>query len=174
MPTTITATAQETIDLGRQLASRLQGGEVICLHGELGAGKTTFTKGLAAALGVREEITSPTFTLMNVYPVGSNSYQLSRRPGPDGHRDSPSGSRRPGRDPELASGPATSFVHIDTYRLEDENELYAIGTQDYLGAPGTVTIVEWPEKMKALLTDKKKIDVYFEHAPGGGRKITIN
>ncbi len=48
----------------------MNGGEIILLNGDLGAGKTTFTKGLALALGVMEEVTSPTFTIMNVYTSG--------------------------------------------------------------------------------------------------------
>ena len=52
------------------LAEKLTGGEVILLEGRLGAGKTTFTKGLAAALGVKERVTSPTFTIMNEYDGG--------------------------------------------------------------------------------------------------------
>lgn len=64
-----TNSAEETKQLGRDLAAKLTGGMVVCLHGELGAGKTTFVKGLAEALGVTEEMTSPTFTLMNVHQV---------------------------------------------------------------------------------------------------------
>lgn len=60
----------ETYDLAEKLADTLKGGEIILLNGDLGAGKTTFTKGLAEALGVVEEVTSPTFTIMNVYTSG--------------------------------------------------------------------------------------------------------
>lgn len=62
-----TASATATIALGGALARQLQGGEVLALVGNLGAGKTTFVKGLARGLGVRETITSPTFVLMKVY-----------------------------------------------------------------------------------------------------------
>ncbi len=63
-------TIAETYDLAEKLAESLKGGEIILLNGDLGAGKTTFTKGLAEALGVQEEVTSPTFTIMNVYTSG--------------------------------------------------------------------------------------------------------
>lgn len=57
-----------TENLGRILGSRLQDGDVICLTGDLGAGKTLLSRGVAEALGVpSEEVTSPTFTIMNVY-----------------------------------------------------------------------------------------------------------
>lgn len=61
---------EETFELAGRVADTLKGGETIVLEGDLGAGKTTFTKGLAKALGVAEEVTSPTFTVMNVYEDG--------------------------------------------------------------------------------------------------------
>lgn len=60
----------ETYALAKKVADTLDGGEVLLLDGDLGAGKTTFTKGLAKALGVKEEVTSPTFTILNVYEDG--------------------------------------------------------------------------------------------------------
>ncbi len=61
---------EQTYALAKKIADTLQGGEVILLSGDLGAGKTTFTKGLAKALGVVDEVTSPTFTILNVYEDG--------------------------------------------------------------------------------------------------------
>ncbi len=63
----ITASAEETLALGRELAADLQPGAVITLSGVLGAGKTTLVKGVAAGLGVTEPVTSPTFTLVQEY-----------------------------------------------------------------------------------------------------------
>ena len=48
-----------------------------------------------------------------------------------------------------------SLVHIDTYRLKNDQELIDIGAEDYLGAPDTICVVEWPEKIKNLLKNKK-------------------
>jgi tRNA threonylcarbamoyladenosine biosynthesis protein TsaE len=63
-----TQSAQETFALGKQLGEQLRGGEILLLDGPLGAGKTVFVKGLASALGVDpEEVTSPSFTLVNPY-----------------------------------------------------------------------------------------------------------
>lgn len=56
------------MELAAETAKRLRGGEVLALSGELGGGKTTFTKGLAEALRVDESITSPTFVMLKVYP----------------------------------------------------------------------------------------------------------
>ena len=59
-----------TAELARRLAGALRPGTVICLDGDLGAGKTLFVQNLAASLGVQGEVTSPTFNLMNVYEDG--------------------------------------------------------------------------------------------------------
>ena len=66
----ISRSLKDTEALAKRVADTLTGGEVIILSGDLGAGKTTFTKGLAKALGVESEVTSPTFTIMNVYEEG--------------------------------------------------------------------------------------------------------
>jgi tRNA threonylcarbamoyladenosine biosynthesis protein TsaE len=60
--------ASETFVLGKQIGAQLRGGEILLLHGPLGAGKTIFVKGIAAGLDVDpEEVTSPSFTLVNPY-----------------------------------------------------------------------------------------------------------
>ena len=63
----ITRTADQTIDLGRRIGSVLRDGDVLVLNGDLGAGKTQLTKGIAEAMGVRDSVTSPTFTIQMVY-----------------------------------------------------------------------------------------------------------
>lgn len=63
----ITSSEQQTFNFAKKFAKRLKGGEIIGLTGDLGAGKTIFTKGLAAGLGIKKNITSPTFVLMKVY-----------------------------------------------------------------------------------------------------------
>ncbi len=57
----------DTISFAQNFAKTLQGGDVVLLSGELGAGKTHFTKGLALGIGITDTVTSPTFTLHNVY-----------------------------------------------------------------------------------------------------------
>ncbi len=63
----ITGSPEESFEIGRELGETLEDGDIIALHGQLGAGKTVFAKGIAAGLGVEEEITSPTFTLLKEY-----------------------------------------------------------------------------------------------------------
>ena len=60
---------EETNQIAKDLADKLQGGETIALSGNLGVGKTVFVKALAKALGIKEEVTSPTFVLMKVYDI---------------------------------------------------------------------------------------------------------
>ena len=68
---TITTNSPEQTELlGKKLAARLNPGDVIAYYGDLGAGKTAFTRGLAAGLGVTESVTSPTYTIVNEYLSG--------------------------------------------------------------------------------------------------------
>ena len=131
-----TKTTEEMIALGEKIASKLNGGDIILLQGELGAGKTTMSKGIAKGLGITDEIVSPTFTLMNVYENGK-------------------------------------LVHIDTYRLENADGLLEIGVEDYLGQADTITIVEWPEKIKNLLDNKKTIEISIVKQDDNSREISI-
>jgi tRNA threonylcarbamoyladenosine biosynthesis protein TsaE len=67
---TVTNSAEETRALGEQLAERLSAGDVVTLEGELGAGKSELARGIARGLGVTETVTSPSFTILNVYESG--------------------------------------------------------------------------------------------------------
>lgn len=69
------ATAEEMIELGRKIGSQLVGGQTIELIGDVGAGKTTITKGIAEALGVNDVVSSPSFTINNNY-TGCNDTTL--------------------------------------------------------------------------------------------------
>lgn len=69
MPTHHTTSALETQKLASILARQLKGGEVLCLSGDLGSGKTTFVQGFLRALGVTQPVTSPTFVLQKIYHV---------------------------------------------------------------------------------------------------------
>ncbi len=62
-----TATPEETIDLGMRIGALLEKGDVLAMTGTLAAGKTTITKGIAKALGIDDEVTSPTFCLISEY-----------------------------------------------------------------------------------------------------------
>ena len=104
---------EETEEFGIKLGKSLKSGDIVCLNGDLGAGKTTLTKSIGLGLDVKEYITSPTFTLINQYR---------------------------GRLP---------VYHFDVYRLENVDELYDLGFDEYFYGNG-VCIVEWAEKSKTL------------------------
>lgn len=123
---------EETWDAAKTFLEDLEidGGKsvVVGLSGELGSGKTTFTKGVADALGVEKEgVTSPTFVLQKIYPIKDN--------------------------PRF-----TQLVHMDAYRLESANELSAFDWLRAVNDEGSLILVEWPENVKeALPEDSKKI-----------------
>jgi tRNA threonylcarbamoyladenosine biosynthesis protein TsaE len=141
-----TFSEEETKNLGKKIAHDIKGGTILCLHGELGAGKTTFVQGIAEGYGITSHITSPTFAIMNIYEIKDKSSEL----------------RSPAK-----------LVHIDTYRLKDENELVAIGAEDYIGEQDTLTVIEWPEKIFDLLKNKKVVNIMLNHLKAGGREIII-
>ena len=126
--------------LGAQLAQAAHGGDIFTLSGNLGAGKTTLARGFFIALGVTQHITSPTFTLMNTYP--------------------------------LSGVDAKTGVHIDTYRLENEKELFDIGADEYIGEKNSITLIEWPEKLSAILAGKKVHTITIQHS-SDGRIVTV-
>lgn len=63
----ISKSVEQTVKIAEEYAATLSGGDVVLLRGEMGAGKTAFTKGIAKALGIEDEITSPTYAYMNDY-----------------------------------------------------------------------------------------------------------
>ena len=132
---------EETWELARKLAAELKPGDVICLEGDLGAGKTTFTQGLAAALGVPGRVTSPTFCIVQEHRRQSNNRTIEQS----------------NNSPDL-------LVHMDLYRLHGEDDVIAIGWEDYL-AEGAILVVEWPERAGALIPAEAK-HVVFTHLDG--------
>lgn len=71
--TFFSASEKQTLNFAKKFSKNLTGGQTLGLIGNLGAGKTVFTKGLALGLGIKKNITSPTFVLMKVYPIKSKS-----------------------------------------------------------------------------------------------------
>ena len=131
---------EETKAIGYNLGKALNSGDIICLTGDLGTGKTHITKGIAEGLEINEPITSPTFTIVNEYH----------------------------------SGRLTLF-HFDVYRVNDPDEIYAIGFDDYIFSDG-VSIIEWANYIEELIPEEY-IHIKIEKLPDMGenfRKISIN
>ena len=72
----VTKTAEETMELGRKLGELLEPGNVVALTGDLGAGKTTLTKGVAVGMGIKDDIHSPTFTLIHEHHGNKILYHI--------------------------------------------------------------------------------------------------
>jgi tRNA threonylcarbamoyladenosine biosynthesis protein TsaE len=139
-------TLSDTKKLAAKLAGELKGSKVIGLTGNLGAGKTTFTQFLAAALGVKQTVNSPTFNIIKVYSVVS----LRGVPSCSGRRGNLAvhgiASPTARNDKKIKN-----FIHIDAYRLASPAELMALGVEEYFNDKQTVTIIEWADKVKSIL-----------------------
>ncbi len=68
--TAVSLCPEDTFALGKELGEKAKPGDVICLDGDLGVGKTVFTQGFAAGLGITEPVNSPTFTIVQQYDEG--------------------------------------------------------------------------------------------------------
>lgn len=75
-----TKSEEETIDLGKKIGDLLESGDILCLTGDLGAGKTALTKSIAAELGIEDYVTSPTFNIVNQYfgKINLNHFDVYR------------------------------------------------------------------------------------------------
>lgn len=131
----ITKTTKQTSALGKKFVKNLQQGGAYGLIGDLGAGKTSFVKGVATGLCLKANITSPTFVLMRVYPVKNNKI-------------------------------IKHLVHVDAYRIKKAAHLSGIGLEDYINDPLSLVLIEWADKVKSLIKNKKNI-INFKHATSG-------
>lgn len=113
----ITNNENETIDFAYNFAKNLKKGDIIILSGELGSGKTKFVQGVLKYFNLENEISSPTFTIVNEYSTSS-----------------------------------INIYHFDLYRLEDIDEFYAIGGEEYFD--NGICIFEWGEILEPELKQK--------------------
>ncbi len=143
-----TAGVEETQAWGARLARLLHGGDVLALSGDLGTGKTAFTQGLARGLGITRPVTSPTFILVNQYPV------------PGG----PGAGRPPGASRPLA------LQHVDCYRLANAPlEMWDMGLEDLM-AGDDVVVIEWAERVPELLP-ADHLDIRFTYLDESHRRL---
>lgn len=114
MNTYISKSEQDTIVFAENFAKDLKTGDIIVLSGELGSGKTKFVQGILKHFGLENEISSPTFTIVNEYKSQD-----------------------------------VNIYHFDVYRLEDSDEFYAIGGEEYFSSG--ICLIEWGEMIEDIL-----------------------
>ena len=121
MPQITVNSTQQLPELAQEILHAAGDKKVLLFSGQMGAGKTTLIKEICRALGSADEISSPTFSIVNEY-VGKN-------------------------------GP---LYHFDFHRLENEEEAYDIGAEEYFDS-GNYCFIEWPEIVSNLLPSKDEI-----------------
>ncbi len=153
------ATRKAGQNLGELLLNEPVGKQafVLALEGELGAGKTTFVRGLAKGLGIREKITSPSFLIAKRYEVST-----SRRR-----------RRSFGLYPQDDGG-WVALWHFDFYRLEHptKRDLELLDFQNILRDPRNIVAIEWAERVVQFLP-KQKLVLQFEAASSQKRRLVI-
>lgn len=124
---------------------RSRAGPVLGLMGDLGTGKTTFVKGLARGLGVRERITSPTYVFARSYKIPP--FKIGRQA-------------------------KDKFYHLDLYRLDgaDRKILASFEFEEIIRDPAAIVAIEWAER---LSLKAKSISIYFNY-DNSGRSIRID
>jgi tRNA threonylcarbamoyladenosine biosynthesis protein TsaE len=136
-----------TESFARALAGRpAVGRALIELHGDLGAGKTTFARHLLTGLGVQGRIKSPTYAVVEPYTVAAPALD-------------------PGHNSEMA------IWHFDFYRFNDPDEWEEAGFRDIFASPG-LKLVEWPDKAGGHLP-RPDLTVAIEMQPDESRSVTL-
>ena len=121
MKSFLTHSTQETQSVAKEFATSLSGGDVVCLHGDLGGGKTTFTQGVLEAFGAEKPFVSPTFLIMK-------TYELTHSP----------------------QHTIQTIHHIDAYRIES-HDMQELGWEEMIQDKKSLLIIEWPEKISDLI-----------------------
>lgn len=135
----IVKSVEDTMNIGMQIGKLAQKGNIICLTGDLGTGKTHMSKGIAEGLNIKEHITSPTFNIVNEYHSGR-----------------------------------LTLYHFDVYRVNDPDEIYAIGFDEYIFGDG-ISLIEWANYIEELIPNEY-LYINIKKMPEKGenfRKITV-
>lgn len=147
----ILKTEQDLANFAEQLGQKLQPPLAIELIGDVGAGKTTFTRNLAKGLGIKEPVTSPSFTICNRYEMSAEQNRAASR----------------GATPIR---PIT-LIHYDFYRLEDPG-LMRDDLAESLADPTAIIVLEWAQSVTNLLPSDH-ITINFSVLEDGSRDLTI-
>lgn len=145
---TISHGPAETKKMAENLVSFLEnmptqsGATVVCLSGDLGSGKTTFTQFFGQLLGIQETIASPTFVIQKIYKIGMSdtAHVFTTK----------------------IAEKFSHLIHIDAYRIDSETEMETLGWKDIVADPQNLILVEWPERITGILP-ADHIKISFEH-----------
>lgn len=120
-----TDSAEATRNFGKTLVGKMTPGTLVCLEGDLGAGKTTLVQGILEGFGAERPYVSPTFVLMKQYELNIPSVTGIKR-----------------------------IYHADAYRV-GEKDFRELGFAEWCTDPEGLVILEWPERIGTLLPDKR-------------------
>jgi len=142
-------TEEDLILFGEKLGKNLRAPKVIELIGDVGAGKTTLTKGIARGLGVKEEITSPTFTISKRY-----FYEID-------HDE---------KNNSVEQKSPSTLVHYDFYRLDDPG-IMIDDFEENLQDKNTIIIIEWGDSIQDFLPEENHLKFEIKINDDGTREI---
>ena len=132
----ISRSSEDTMNFAKKLAEQLSNGDTVILSGELGSGKTKFTEGVLSYYNLQDEISSPTFNIVNEYKKDN-----------------------------------INIYHFDVYRLENSDEFYNIGGEEYLS--NGICIIEWGEIIEDILPKYIKITFQKDEKDENTRILSI-
>ncbi|MBU2028639.1 tRNA (adenosine(37)-N6)-threonylcarbamoyltransferase complex ATPase subunit type 1 TsaE [Patescibacteria group bacterium] len=141
-----TQSFRETQKLGKELAENLIPGQIMCLSGDLGTGKTTFVQGILKGLKVKGPYTSPTFVIMKQYHTTWNIKHGTEKN-------------------KLLHAPCSMLhdvYHIDAYRVSDK-DILNLGWEEIISQPDNLIVIEWAEKIKKIIpANARWINFFWE------------
>jgi tRNA threonylcarbamoyladenosine biosynthesis protein TsaE len=148
-----TTSKAQTQKLGEALAKELKGGEIICLSGDLGTGKTTFTQGLLKGLDIKGPYTSPTFVIMKHYHETCNMKHETKKM------------------LHATCSVLHDIYHIDAYRIKAE-DLLELSWKEITADKNNIVIVEWAERVKKAIP-QNAIWIKFKWIDENKRELKI-
>lgn len=131
----VTKNRKETQDLGKALSREIKTGDIICLSGDLGTGKTTFTQGLLKGLKINGPYTSPTFVILKNYKGKFKVLTAS------------AGSRPGGKSSKFK---VIDIYHIDAYRVKAK-DILNLGWKEMLAEKENIIIIEWADRIRKII-----------------------
>ena len=141
----ISSSEEETAKFAYKLTRNAKPGTLYTLFGDLGAGKSVFSRGFIRSFGVTGAIPSPTFTIVQDYNINAS--------------DSLNGIE--------------TIYHMDLYRIQDSNAAYIFGIDDYLDEPSAINLIEWPERIEEILPAYNVVRIDIKHIDEEHREIIV-